>query len=126
ITGFCWGGGLVWRSCAGTRAFKAGVAWYGDLGPEDPNADLGAWQEQLAASLNCPVLGLYGDRDQYISREQIASMQTRLGKARHKSEIIVYPDVGHGFHADYRSGYVKAAAEDAWARMLAWFEANGV
>ena len=42
------------------------------------------------------------------------------------SEIIVYPGVQHGFHADYRESYNAEAAADGWARCLAWFRANGV
>ena len=41
-------------------------------------------------------------------------------------ELRVYPDTPHGFNADYRPSYRKAAAEDAWARMLAWFRGHGV
>jgi carboxymethylenebutenolidase len=39
---------------------------------------------------------------------------------------VVYPGTAHGFHADYRPAYYAAAAEHGWARMLAWFKANGV
>ena len=31
----------------------------------------------------------------------------------------------HGFFADYRPNYNKEAAEDAWAKLLAWFKKNG-
>jgi carboxymethylenebutenolidase len=41
------------------------------------------------------------------------------------SEIIVYPDAGHGFHADYRSSYMASDATDAWSRMLAFLAAHG-
>ncbi len=41
------------------------------------------------------------------------------------SDIIVYPGAQHGFHADYRPSYNKEAAEDAWAKMLAFFKKNG-
>jgi len=43
-----------------------------------------------------------------------------------KSEIVVYPDTPHAFHADYRPSYRKAAADDAWAKLTAWLKANGV
>jgi carboxymethylenebutenolidase len=42
------------------------------------------------------------------------------------SEIIVYPEAGHGFHADYRASYDATAATDGWKRMLAFFRAYGV
>ncbi|MBC7940555.1 MAG: dienelactone hydrolase family protein, partial [Chitinophagaceae bacterium] len=40
--------------------------------------------------------------------------------------FVVYPDTPHAFHADYRPSYRKAAADDGWARCLAWFRKNGV
>ena len=42
------------------------------------------------------------------------------------SEIVIYPDAQHGFHADYRASYNEAAAKDGWKRMLAHFSAHGV
>jgi carboxymethylenebutenolidase len=53
-------------------------------------------------------------------------MRAKLREARVPSEIIVYPDAPHGFHADYRPSYRKEAAEDGWKRLLAWFRKNGV
>jgi len=41
-----------------------------------------------------------------------------------KSQYKIYPDTPHGFNADYRPSYRKAAAEDAWNRMIAWFRLN--
>jgi carboxymethylenebutenolidase len=54
-------------------------------------------------------------------------MREALAKA-HKtdSEIIVYPDAAHGFHADYRDSYNAGDAADGWARMLAFFARHGV
>src|SRR5438552_2733148 len=37
ITGFCWGGRIVWLYAAHNPSLRAGVAWYGRLVP-DPNA----------------------------------------------------------------------------------------
>jgi acetyl esterase/lipase len=43
------------------------------------------------------------------------------------SEFVVYPEAGHGFHADFRpDNYRKADAEDGWRRMLEWFRKYGV
>ena len=54
-------------------------------------------------------------------------MRAALKAAGNKaSEIILYPDTPHAFHADYRPSYRKQAAEDGWKRMLAWFRAHGV
>jgi carboxymethylenebutenolidase len=39
---------------------------------------------------------------------------------------VVYKDAPHAFHADYRSSYRREAAEDGFAKALAWFKAHGV
>ncbi|CAG0944530.1 MAG: hypothetical protein EFKGCFLK_00452 [Rhodocyclaceae bacterium] len=125
ITGFCWGGRIVWLYAAHNPQLKAGVAWYGrlvgqvsDLTPKHP-AD-------LAASLKAPVLGLYGGADQGIPLDTVWDLQDKLKAAGGKSTIHVYDDAPHAFHADYRPSYRKDHAEDGWKRMQAWFRQNGV
>jgi len=125
ITGFCWGGRIVWLYAAHSRHLKAGVAWYGrlvgkptELQPQHPL--------DVAGSLNAPVLGLYGGNDQGIPLETVEQMQTALKTANSPSRIIVYPDTPHGFHADYRPSYRKQQAEDGWNRLREWFKENGV
>ena len=71
------------------------------------------------------MLGLYGGKDALAA--QVPAMRAALAAAHKQgSEIIVYPDAGHGFHADYRASYNRADADDGWARMLAHFRKNGV
>ncbi len=55
---------------------------------------------------------------------QVSHDLKAAGKA--DSDIVVYPNAGHGFHADYRSSYDEAAATDAWKRALAHFKKHGV
>ncbi len=117
ITGFCWGGAVVWRSAMVNPDIKAGVAWYGQLKPLIARA----------GELKAPVLGLYGALDNGIPQTDVAAMVAALkaaGKAG--SDIHVYADAQHGFHADYRPSYNEADAKDGWARLLAHFKANGV
>ncbi|HEY0412746.1 MAG TPA: dienelactone hydrolase family protein [Allosphingosinicella sp.] len=117
ITGFCWGGAVVWRSAMVDPDIRAGVAWYGQLKPLIPRA----------AELKAPVLGLYGALDKGIPQADVEAMRAALKAAgKTASDIRVYPDAQHGFHADYRDSYNEADAKDAWARMLAHFKANGV
>jgi carboxymethylenebutenolidase len=117
ITGFCWGGAVVWRSAMVDPDIRAGVAWYGQLKPLIPRA----------AELRAPVLGLYGALDKGIPQADVEAMRASLRAAGKKgSDIRVYPDAEHGFHADYRASYNEADARDAWGRMLAHFRANGV
>lgn len=128
ITGFCWGGRVVWLYAAHNPRLKAGVAWYGRLvaRPGAPPSELQPTHPvDVAASLKVPVLGLYGEKDQGIPLESIELMRKELAKSKSASEIVVYPEAPHGFHADYRPSYRKEPAEDGWARLLAWFKKHG-
>src|SRR5262247_1274123 len=81
ITGFCYGGRVVWLYSAHSAALKAGVAWYGritgtpnDLQPKNPI--------DLVDSLKAPVLGLYGGADQGIPNADVEKMQAALRRPR--------------------------------------------
>ena len=126
ITGFCWGGAVTWISCEEFADFKAGVAWYGQMTPPAEGGDPQRhWAVKGVAKLHTPVLGLYGAKDALA--EQIPAMRAALTAAgKTSSQIVIYPDAGHGFHADYRASYNAADAKDGWSRMLAHFKAHGV
>ena len=125
VTGFCWGGRIVWLYAAHNPAVKAGGAWYGRLvGPTNPLQPKNPID--LVAQINAPVLGLYGGADGGIPNDTVEQMRAALKAAGKKSEITLYPDTPHGFYADYRPSYRKAIADEAWAKLTAWFKANGV
>jgi carboxymethylenebutenolidase len=130
ITGFCWGGRIVWLYSARGGpggAPKAGVAWYGRLS-NATNALQTKSAIDIGAKLRAPVLGLYGGQDSGIPIGQIEIMRREIAANPKKvaGEIIVYPDAPHAFNADYRPSYRKADAEDGWQKMLAWMKKNGV
>jgi carboxymethylenebutenolidase len=81
---------------------------------------------ELAGELKAPVLGLYGGADSGIPNETVEQMKKALQEAKSPSEIVLYPDTPHGFHADYRPTYRPEQAADGWKRMLAWFQKHGV
>jgi len=125
ITGFCWGGRIVWLYAAHNPHLKAGVAWYGRLvGQPDPLHPKNP--VDIAAELKAPVLGLYGGQDQGISEESRAAMEAALQTAHKPSQIHTYPDAGHGFHADYRPSYNAKDAADGDKKLLEWFHTHGV
>lgn len=125
ITGFCWGGRITWLYAVHNPAVKAGVAWYGRLVGD--RSVLTPWQPvNNAAKLEVPVLGLYGGNDAGIPLDSVEKMRNELAIGDSKSMIVVYPDSGHAFHADYRPSYVEADAKDGWRRALAWFKEHGV
>ena len=125
VTGFCWGGRVVWLYAAHNPALKAGVAWYGRLvGPT--NALQTKNPIDLVAELKAPVLGLYGGADDGIPVASVDKMRAALKAAGKPDEIVVYPETPHGFHADYRPTYRAEQAADGFKKLLAFFKANGV
>ncbi len=128
ITGFCWGGRITWMYAAHNKAVKAGVAWYGRL-EGAPNPLSPTNPVDVVASINGPVLGLYGGADAGIPQASIDKMKAALttgSAAAKKSEFVVYDGAPHAFHADYRPSFRKEPAEDGFKRALEWFKANGV
>jgi carboxymethylenebutenolidase len=125
ITGFCWGGRITWLYAAHNPQLKAGVAWYGrlvgnvsEMTPLHPS--------DVAGQLKAPVLGLYGGLDAGIPLDTVEAMTRRLKASENPmssaSEIVVYDNAPHAFHADYRPSYRKEEAEDGWRRLQAWFK----
>lgn len=125
ITGFCWGGRQVWMYAAHNPKLKAGVAWYGNVAAARVAGDKPAIE--LADRIKQPMLALYGGADSGIPNDTIEKMMAALKAAGNtRSELKLYPDTPHAFHADYRPSYRKEAAEDGWKRCLAWFKQHGV
>ncbi len=123
ITGFCWGGRIVYMYAAHNPAVKAGVAWYGTVARSFIPGDKAA--QEVAGQISAPILGLYGGADQGIPAESVEKMFASLKAGRSpRSEFTIYPDTPHGFNADYRPSYRKVQAEEAWAKMIAWFKLN--
>ena len=130
ITGWCWGGKVVWQAAARFAAIDAGVAWYGRLAPAatatpDQAAGGQPWPVDLADDLKAPVLGLYGEADRGIPLDSVEAMRAALQRAGHTDRWIhVYPAAPHGFHADYRDNYRAADAADGWTKLLSLFGAR--
>lgn len=125
ITGFCWGGRTTWMYAAHNPAVKAAVPWYGPVARSYFPGDKTALD--VAPRIQAAVLGLYGAADGGIPNEGVEKMRQVLKAAGNtRSEMVLYPDMPHAFHADYRPSYRKEAAEDGWKRCLAWFKAHGV
>ncbi len=124
ITGFCWGGRIVWLYAAHSKLLKAAVAWYGRL-VGDKSEFMPKHPLDAAADLKAPVLGLYAGKDAGIPLDSVEKMREALKKAKVDADIIVYPQAQHGFHADYRPSYNEANAKEGWSQLQAWFKKYG-
>ncbi len=124
VTGFCRGGRDVWLYAEHNPALKAAVAWYGPVGGH-PTPIQPSTAADHAADLKCPLLGLYGGKDASIPVADVQAAAATAQAAGKSVEIVIYPNSGHAFHADYRPSYVQADAEDGWQRLLAFFKQHG-
>jgi carboxymethylenebutenolidase len=122
IVGFCFGGrvtflaSLRWALGAGVGFYGGGIATKGALPFPSLIGD--------AAALQTPWLGVFGDEDASIPVADVARLRSALIAATVDAEVVRYPGAGHGFHCDVRADYHEAAARDAWARALTWFDAH--
>ena len=125
VTGFCWGGRIVWLYAAWRRNGVVGAAWYGRLVGEE-REETPAHPIDVADKRLGPVLGLYGGADRGIPLDSVFAMRKALAESNPHSEILIFPEAPHGFHADYRPSYRPEDAREAWGRMLEWFRRRGV
>lgn len=125
MVGFCWGGRTTWLYSAHNPKVKAAVSYYGLLegmkGDNKPSDPL-----DIAATIKVPVLGLYAALDSYIKQEAVSKMEKGLQQSGSGSQIVVFPEVDHGFNADYRPTYNAVTAGYAWNLTLDWFRKHGV
>jgi carboxymethylenebutenolidase len=109
--GFCMGGQLALFAATLNPAVGATVNFYGIHPNVKPDY----------SKLNGPVLGLFAEKDAYVTPQVAKEVDAAIKKAGKRSEINIYPGVDHGFFNDERDVYNKAAAEDAWTRTRALF-----
>ena len=126
ITGFCRGGRTTLIYASANPRLKAAAAWYGPVTGQANEYTPRSAMDRVA-EIKVPVLGLYGAKDAGIPVDAVQKFFDALKAAGTPAELVMYPDAGHGFHADFRAdNYRKADAEDAWSKMLAWFKKYGV
>jgi carboxymethylenebutenolidase len=110
--GFCMGGQLALFAATVNPKVGATVNFYG----VHPNVkpDYG--------KLGGPVLGLFAEKDAFVTPDTAKQVDAAIKQAGKQSEIHIYPGVDHAFFNDDNKGaYNKPAADDAWRRTLAFF-----
>jgi carboxymethylenebutenolidase len=121
IVGFCMGGTVALYTAV-ERQVGAAVTFYG--GGVASGRFGFVSQVEVAPRLRAPWLGLYGDKDRSIPVDEIEQLASAAAEADVPTEVVRYPDAGHGFNRDGSDSYVEAAAVDAWMRTLDWFADN--
>ncbi len=106
LVGYCFGGMLAWRGAAQLTGISGAVAYYG-----------GGIAAQLDLQPKCPVLMHFGERDAHIPLTDVE----KIRQAHPAVEVHVYA-ADHGFNCEQRASHDPAAASQALARSLAYFQ----
>jgi carboxymethylenebutenolidase len=122
IVGFCFGGRVSFLTSA-RREIGAGVGFYGGGITQESALFPSALMDETV-TLGTPWLGLFGDQDATIPVEGVEKLRVALQAAPVPTDLVRYPDAGHGFHCDARDSYHAKSAADAWRRTLAWLDAH--
>ena len=113
LVGYCWGGRAAWVYAHHNTSLKAVVSYYGLL--DGMKSTIKAQDPvDFAANIQVPVLGLYAGIDGFVKPAVIDTMRAGIVKSGSGSQIVVFPNVNHGFNADYRPTYDKTVATYAW------------
>jgi carboxymethylenebutenolidase len=112
VVGFCMGGQLALFAATLNPSIGACVNFYGIHPNVKPNY----------AKLAGPVLGLYAEKDGFVTPQVAREVEAAIKAAGKQVDIHIYPEVGHGFFNDERPDvYSAPAAQDAWRRTLELF-----
>jgi len=115
VLGWCFGGGMTYRTLAsGPAAFDAAVAYYGN--PEPLLGD-------ALQALETPVLAHFGTQDQAVSIESARRLRDRMTEAGKSLAYHEY-DAGHAFANPSGESYEPAAAKEAWSRTTSFLKTH--
>jgi carboxymethylenebutenolidase len=110
MIGFCFGGGITWRTATQEPRLLAGIPFYG---PPPPTEDV--------ANITAAMLGVYSDDPGDFANEGRDELEAALQEAGVTYQINVYPGTEHAFHNDTGQRYNEEQALQAWNDSLAWF-----
>ena len=113
--GWCFGGGWSLNAALeNPEGVDASVIYYGRL----------VTDRDRLAGLRAPILGLFGSEDRGIPVSTVREFEAALDALEKPAEIQVYEGANHAFANPSGTRYDAKAAEDAWARTTAFFDAE--
>ncbi len=122
MIGYCWGGACTFLAAGRCRGLAAAVSWYGELRTEElderhPEHPVDALLERA-----CPVLAMFAELDAYVAVEHVEELRDRVVPSAHDLEVVVYPDLHHGFAHRGRDHFNASAHDDGWQRIRKLFD----
>jgi carboxymethylenebutenolidase len=106
--GFCMGGGFALAWACTDQRLKAIAPFYA----ANP-------RPLEAVKRSCPVVGSYPEKD--FTAGAGRALDQELDQHHIDHDIKVYPNARHSFFNDRGRAYDKAAADDAWSRVMKFF-----
>jgi carboxymethylenebutenolidase len=111
MNGFCFGGGIVWRSAEAIQTMKAAVPFYGAPPPLDQ-----------VPNIQAAVLGVYSADPNDFANNNRDGLDAALSAAGITHRMNVYPDTHHDFYNDTGQAYNEAQALAAWNDAVTWMQ----
>lgn len=109
ITGYCYGGSVVWAAACRLDGLAAGSGYYGGMIPK-----------MVGETPKCPVILHFGRHDAGIPLDGVEAVA-----AAHPEVGVHLYDAGHGFNSDRRKDFHAESAALARKRTLDLFRAHG-
>jgi carboxymethylenebutenolidase len=118
--GFCIGGHMAYLTACETDV-RATASFYGGgvAAPQAPGGQPSTVGR--TGKIKGRILCLFGAKDGFIPMDQVDAVRAALARAKTRHEVVVYPDVDHGFFCDQRPAYQEKAAKDAWEKVKQLF-----
>jgi len=127
VFGTCSGGRHAFLAACRSEGFSAVVDCWGgrvvmapsELGPKTPVAPI-----DYTKDLSCPLLGIFGEEDQFPTPQQVAQHEELLKRLGKNYEFHMYPKAGHGFFYYDKAMYRQEQAVDGWKKVFSFLEKN--
>ena len=126
ITGFCWGGRIVWLYAAHNKDLKAGVAWYGRLVGRNPTNCIRRIRSIWSQTSRRRCSACTAARTRAFRSNPSTRCERRSRTPRKTAEIIVYPTRRTASTPIIVRAIARKKPKDGWKRLLEWFKKNGV
>ena len=124
IIGHCWGGRVAWLGAGCNPNYKVAAVLYGGR-IKVAMGEVSVPPIDLAGDMKCAMIGVFGNNDQNPSPDDVKNLDAALNAAGIEHEFHCYDGAGHGFQ-DFcnQDRYREEQSEDAWKKLLAFFDAK--